>query len=1058
MSNASLKARPAHPLLGDRQPQPQPVWFGQLDARLLPWLNDHRLTGSAVVPAAAYLEMAAAAVREFLGEATVFLEGIRFHHLLFLPEEKSVPSCVRLDPAMSSFQIFTLRPDTADEWELQAEGIYRPGRLHAPRPHDLDAIRAACPTGHDPATLYQQLDGIGQIYGPTFRGLHSLRLRKDEAVLAGIRSTAVGDNDASSTKAASSSSPALSAASEYLLYPPALDSCFHSSFALRRGQDRRAVIIMSLRQLQIFAPLPAEFFTHLRLVQHWKNSHLGDLTLLDPAGAVLAEMKGLKLLAVESAASKPGQRERKFYGFVWEPQPQPPLTTAAREPAIVAAADAGPVLIFADREGFGESLAESLRAGGAAPTLVFRAADRNGTSLAVDLRQPDWAVDLWQTLAARGPLPARVLYLWNWDNEEADGCAAFLALTQARLAQPGGELPARWLVATRRAQAVHETDDLHPAPAAIWGFARSVQTEQPQWRLSLVDCADASCGDVLLREFFVAEIEPEVSLRRDSRHVRRLRPMQAALSEGVAPPPAYALNIEGAAGRLDALQFRGRARRPPGAGEVEIEIAAAGLNFRDLMKALGIYPLREDEAAGLGDEFAGRVARVGRGVRKWRVGDRVMGFTPAGGAFSSHLVLAADALWKIPARLSFAEAASIPVVFGTAFHALHTLARLRRGETVLIHAAAGGVGLAALQLAQQIGATVFATAGSDEKRDYAALARRRARAGLPHARFRRRNPAPHRRPRRGCRAQFAGRRVPTKEPRRLRAARPLRGNRQARPLRKQRAAARRVSAVARVFRVRSQHGARTRGTRTAARCAGFSRAVSITATTATSRRSRARRFRPATPSLRFAACRLRSTSASSCSNSTPRQVPEVPPEFWPHAGRHVSGHRRLERLRPRHRAMAGRARRPAPRAAQPTRRCRAAEDAPTHRGDARRRRLGERRLRPTSRMRSRSPRCCAGCRKSAPPLRGVFHSAMVLRDRFLADMTQDDLAAVLAPKIDRRHGICTTRRATCRSIASSSTRRSPSVIGAPGHANYAAANAFLDALAHAPPRRRTARR
>ncbi len=75
-------------------------------------------------------------------------------------------------------------------------------------------------------------------------------------------------------------------------------------------------------------------------------------------------------------------------------------------------------------------------------------------------------------------------------------------------------------------------------------------------------------------------------------------------------------------------------------------------------------------------------------------------------------------MWKIPPSLGFAEAASIPVVFGTAYHALHTLARLRRGETVLIHAAAGGVGLAAIQLAQQIGATVFATAGSEEKRDF----------------------------------------------------------------------------------------------------------------------------------------------------------------------------------------------------------------------------------------------------------------------------------------------------------------------------------------------------
>ena len=102
---ASCGAAPSHPLLGDRQPHPQPTWLSQLDARLIPWLADHRMAGSAVVPAAAYLEMAAAAVREFLGEATVYLEEIRFHHLLFLPDEQSVAICVRPRSRRGPFQI-----------------------------------------------------------------------------------------------------------------------------------------------------------------------------------------------------------------------------------------------------------------------------------------------------------------------------------------------------------------------------------------------------------------------------------------------------------------------------------------------------------------------------------------------------------------------------------------------------------------------------------------------------------------------------------------------------------------------------------------------------------------------------------------------------------------------------------------------------------------------------------------------------------------------------------------------------------------------------------------
>ena len=148
-----FRATPSHPLLGDRQPHPQPTWSSQLDARLTPWLADHRIAGSAVVPAAAYLEMAAAAVRELLGEPTIFLEDIRFHRVLFLPDERPVPACVRLDPSASSFQVLSARPDAPAQWDVQAEGLYDPDACTSRRPSILPpsastvtrrAIRSRC--------------------------------------------------------------------------------------------------------------------------------------------------------------------------------------------------------------------------------------------------------------------------------------------------------------------------------------------------------------------------------------------------------------------------------------------------------------------------------------------------------------------------------------------------------------------------------------------------------------------------------------------------------------------------------------------------------------------------------------------------------------------------------------------------------------------------------------------------------------------------------------------------------------------------------------------------
>src|SRR5207237_576992 len=150
----------------------------------------------------------------------------------------------------------------------------------------------------------------------------------------------------------------------------------------------------------------------------------------------------------------------------------------------------------------------------------------------------------------------------------------------------------------------------------------------------------------------------------------------------------------------------------------------AGLNFRDTMWAMGLLPEEAliDGFAGptFGLECAGVIAAVGAGVEDLAVGDRVAGLAPA--SLGTHVVTTAQAVMRIPPETSFAAAATIPVVFVTAIYSLGTLAKLAAGEYVLIHAAAGGVGLAAIQYAKHRGAVVIATAGSEVKRAFLRLA------------------------------------------------------------------------------------------------------------------------------------------------------------------------------------------------------------------------------------------------------------------------------------------------------------------------------------------------
>ena len=160
-------------------------------------------------------------------------------------------------------------------------------------------------------------------------------------------------------------------------------------------------------------------------------------------------------------------------------------------------------------------------------------------------------------------------------------------------------------------------------------------------------------------------------------------------------------------------------RRRPSSSEVEIVVEATGLNFRDLMWTLSLLPddMLEDGFTGptLGLECAGRIGRVGAAVKNLKVGDRVVAF--AASAFATHVTVPALHAAKLPPNLSFEDAATIPVAFLTAYYSLITLADLKEGEWVLIHGAAGGIGMAAIQVAQSVGARIIATAGSAAKRD-----------------------------------------------------------------------------------------------------------------------------------------------------------------------------------------------------------------------------------------------------------------------------------------------------------------------------------------------------
>jgi acyl transferase domain-containing protein/NADPH:quinone reductase-like Zn-dependent oxidoreductase/acyl carrier protein len=260
-----------------------------------------------------------------------------------------------------------------------------------------------------------------------------------------------------------------------------------------------------------------------------------------------------------------------------------------------------------------------------------------------------------------------------------------------------------------------------PEGGALLGYLRVAENEYPSATLRVLDVRHTSTKEAakaILAEVFSHSVENEVVLGSFGRKVSRVRAVSSAESLPLPDEVRYLDFTQ--PGSFTNLKWHSRPRVVPGEGELEIEVKAAGLNFRDVMYAMGLLP---DEAlesgfAGqtVGMELSGVVTRTGKGVTEICVGDEVIAFAPR--AFATHAITRKEAVMKKPKDWSFEAAATIPTAFFTVYYALVELARVRPGERLLIHGAAGGVGIAAIQLARHLGLEIFATAGSEEKRDF----------------------------------------------------------------------------------------------------------------------------------------------------------------------------------------------------------------------------------------------------------------------------------------------------------------------------------------------------
>ncbi|WP_324290544.1 type I polyketide synthase [Streptomyces sp. H27-H5] len=635
------------------------VFTGRLSLTAQPWLAEHRVMGAVLLPGTALVDLAIRAADETGCDR---VDELTLQAPLVLPAQGAVQLQVAVagpdDNGHRTVRVHS-RPDGAgpdEPWSTHAIGVLattasaRTDSLAQPSPAaDLSQWPPAAAQAVPAEGYYERLTELGFGYGPVFQGLRALWRRGGE-VFAEV------------------ALPEDTAVDGFGVHPALLDSALHAvglgGLLPDTGQGRIPFAWSGVR-------LDATGATSLRVRLTSPAPDTVSLLVADGTGRPVASVESLVLRAVTAyqlASAQQVEHQDALYRMDW-PVLQLGDIDASAAGTLARVEDHTGLLALLTALGDGDTLPEAVlvpapraTAGGAAEDV--HAVTRQGLEL-----------------------------LRTWLGDDRTSGSRLVLLTQGAVApEPGATVS-------------------DPAQSALWGLVRSAQSENPE-RLVLVDLVDLddlAAHDHTERTLpaALATGEPQLALRGGTAYVPRLARRTAADALRPAPGATGWRLATGATGTLDdlALTENSAATAPLGEGQVRIAVRAAGVNFRDALIALGMYP----GAATLGSEAAGVVVETGPGITALAVGDRVFGMIPE--AFGPLAVADHRMVARMPESWTFTEAASVPIVFLTAYYALVDLAGLRAGQSLLVHSAAGGVGMAATQLARHLGAEVYGTAG-----------------------------------------------------------------------------------------------------------------------------------------------------------------------------------------------------------------------------------------------------------------------------------------------------------------------------------------------------------
>jgi len=693
-----------HPLLGPHvrlQEEPERhVWQGEVGTSAQPWLGDHQIRNVAVLPGAAYCEMALAAARAVLGEASE-VRDIRFEQALLLDEQTTVGASASLSaPGVVDF---TVETSQGGEQARHASALLYATDDEQPPAHDISELLAAHPRVRDGAEVRTRLDQRGVQYGPAFTGLAAVRT--GEAATGTVLAEVALPGPLRSQQGA------------YGMHPALLDACFQ---AVEAHPDVQALgegalgLSLGVRRLRAYGPTRNAQYCYTRVIQADIAGVEADLDLLDEHGKVLLAVQGLQL---GTGASENGHQDRllgeRLLTIEWQQRQLPEFSDA----------DAGSWLLIsttATADVVATTLTDALKNQGAHCTTMGWPQHADHTSIAEQHGNHLRAGGFTGVVILTGPNSGPTGY-------EADEQSLLLGREHVQhlvritreLPEILGEPPRIYLV-THNTQTVLAGDRANLQQAGLRGLMRVIGTEYPHLHATQIDVDDATDAEQLALQLLGGSAEDETAWRNGAWYTARLCPAPLRPEERRTTVVDHArdgmrLQIR-TPGDLETVELIGCERVPPGPGQIEVAVSVSSINFADVLVAMGLFPSIEGGLPELGMDFAGVVTAVGPDVTDHHVGDRVGGFS-RNGCWATFVTCDANLAVTLPPGLTDHQAVAVATATATAWYGLHDQARISSGDRVLIHSATGGVGQAAIAIAQAAGAEIFATAGSEDRRE-----------------------------------------------------------------------------------------------------------------------------------------------------------------------------------------------------------------------------------------------------------------------------------------------------------------------------------------------------